>query len=103
MPDTSRIYIPKRVSGMLRGIYTSRVTVVIAPDGCGKSTLVREFTSRTRPAGISLRTITGAGNRRVLRADMRHSHWAGVRNRFLSASSWRFRRSSRRRVRRNRF
>ena len=62
MPDTSRIYIPKRVSGMLRGIYTSRVTVVIAPDGCGKSTLVREFTSRTRPAGISLRTITGAGN-----------------------------------------
>jgi len=48
MPDTSRIYIPKRVSGMLRGIYTSRVTVVIAPDGCGKSTLVREFTSRTR-------------------------------------------------------
>ena len=53
MPDTSRIYIPKRVSGMLRGIYTSRVTVVIAPDGCGKSTLVREFTSRTRPAGIA--------------------------------------------------
>ena len=52
MPDTSRIYIPKRVSGMLRGIYTSRVTVVSAPDGCGKSTLVREFTSRTRPAGI---------------------------------------------------
>ena len=62
MPDTSRIYIPKRVSGMLRGIYTSRVTVVSAPDGCGKSTLVREFTSRTRPAGISLRTITGARN-----------------------------------------
>ena len=44
MPDTSRIYIPKRVSGMLRGIYTSRVTVVSAPDGCGKTTLVREFT-----------------------------------------------------------
>lgn len=62
MPDTSRIYIPKRVSGMLRGIYTSRVTVVSAPDGCGKTTLVREFTSRTRPAGISLRTITNARN-----------------------------------------
>ena len=50
MPDTSRIYIPKRVSGMLRGIYTSRVTVVIAPDGCGKSTLVREI-----PASASRR------------------------------------------------
>lgn len=62
MPDTSRIYIPKRVSGMLREIYTSRVTVVSAPDGCGKSTLIREFTARTRPAGISLRTITSAGN-----------------------------------------
>ena len=80
MPDTSRIYIPKRVSGMLRGIYTSRVTVVIAPDGCGKSTLVREFTSRTRPAGISLADYHWCKEyRRVLRADMRHSHWAGVR------------------------
>ena len=55
MPDTSRIYIPKRVSGMLRGIYTSRVTVVSAPDGCGKSTLVREFTARLEyRCGLSL-------------------------------------------------
>ena len=77
MPDTSRIYIPKRVSGMLRGIYTSRVTVVSAPDGCGKTTLVREFT----PPGWNIAADYHwcKEYRRVLRADMRHSHWAGVR------------------------
>ena len=62
MPDTSRIYIPKRVSAMLRGIYTSRVTVLSAPDGCGKTTLIREFIARTRPSGIALRNITSAAN-----------------------------------------
>lgn len=62
MPDADRIYIPKRVSAMLRGIYTSRVTIVSAPDGCGKTTLVREFIARTRPAGIALRNITSAAN-----------------------------------------
>lgn len=62
MSDTGRIYIPKRLSAMLQGIYTDRVTIISAPDGCGKSTVVREFTARTRPAGISIRTITNAKN-----------------------------------------
>ena len=59
MPDTSRIYIPKRVSGMLRGIYTSRVTVVSAPDGCGKTTLLRILMGLETPDSG---TVQGVGN-----------------------------------------
>lgn len=60
MPDINSIFIPKRISALLRRIYTDRVTVVCAPDGTGKSTLLREFTGRTRPRGASVRFITSA-------------------------------------------
>lgn len=56
----AEIYIPKRISTALRRIYTDRVTVICAPDGTGKSTLLREFTGRTRRSGISIRFITSA-------------------------------------------
>ena len=62
MSDISRIFIPKRIGSLLHNIYTSRVSIISAPDGCGKSTLVREYIARTRPDGISLRTITNAAN-----------------------------------------
>lgn len=60
MADLSRIFIPKRINTTLRRIYSDRVTVICAPDGTGKSTLIREFTSRTRPDGISVKFITSA-------------------------------------------
>lgn len=56
----AEIFIPKRISAALRRIYTDNVTVICAPDGTGKSTLLREFTSRTRRSGISIRFITSA-------------------------------------------
>lgn len=56
----AEIFIPKRISTALRRIYTDRVTVICAPDGTGKSTLLREFTGRTRRSGISIRFITSA-------------------------------------------
>lgn len=62
MADISRTYIPKRIGTLLHGIYSSRVSVISAPDGSGKSTLLREFIARTRPEGISLRYITSAAN-----------------------------------------
>lgn len=60
MADINSIFIPKRISALLRNIYTDRVTIVCAPDGSGKSTLLRGFTSRTRPDGTSVRFITEA-------------------------------------------
>lgn len=60
MPDISRIFIPKRISTELRTIYSSTVTVVCAPDGTGKSTLLREYISSTRTKNISVRFITEA-------------------------------------------
>lgn len=62
MGELDTIYIPKRVSRLLRGIYTNRVTVLCAQNGIGKSTLVKEFIRRTRPSGISVRFIGSAEN-----------------------------------------
>ncbi|MGN1339798.1 MAG: hypothetical protein ACI4WS_05860 [Oscillospiraceae bacterium] len=62
MPGTDRIFLPRRIAKVLRGIYQRRVTVVCAPDGTGKSTLLREFARRCRPEGASLRFIRSAGN-----------------------------------------
>lgn len=60
MGEFNRIFIPKRVSSELREIYKSRVTVICARDGSGKSTILREFIRRTRPSGIAVRSITSA-------------------------------------------
>lgn len=60
MPDISRIFIPKRISAVLRRIYSGRVTIIAAPDGMGKSAIIREFLSRSRPKGISVRFITSS-------------------------------------------
>ena len=60
MADINSIFIPKRISALLRNIYRDKVTVICAPDGSGKSTLLRGFTSRTRPDGTSVRFITDA-------------------------------------------
>lgn len=48
MADINSIFIPKRISQGLRRVYSDRVTVIYAPDGTGKSTLIREFINRTR-------------------------------------------------------
>lgn len=60
MSGIDKIFLPKRITENLRGIYRNRVTVLCAPDGTGKSTLLREFTRRCRPEGISLRFIRSA-------------------------------------------
>lgn len=62
MADINSIFIPKRISQGLRRVYSDRVTVIYAPDGTGKSTLMREFINRTRPDGTSIRFITSAVN-----------------------------------------
>lgn len=56
----NKIFLPRRIANTLREIYKRRVTVVCAPDGTGKSTLLREFTRRSRPDGFSLRFIKSA-------------------------------------------
>lgn len=58
--SSGEYFIPRRIANTLRGIYQNRVTVVCAPDGTGKSTLLREFTRRTRPTGTSIRFIRSA-------------------------------------------
>ncbi len=60
MEKFGRIYIPKRVGDILHGIYSTPVTVICADDGIGKTTVLREYIRRTRPAGISVRSITSA-------------------------------------------
>lgn len=60
--ELDSIYIPRRISGLLRGIYSNRVTVVCAQDGAGKSTLLREFIRRTRPSGISVKYVVSSEN-----------------------------------------
>ncbi|MBQ8171969.1 MAG: hypothetical protein IJZ95_08280 [Oscillospiraceae bacterium] len=59
MKNSSHIYIPPRMYELLKSIYTRKVTVVSAPDGSGRSTILREFVRRSRPEGISCRFITG--------------------------------------------
>lgn len=56
----NKVFLPRRISKTLREIYRRRITVVCAPDGTGKTTLLREFTRRARPEGISLRIIRSA-------------------------------------------
>ncbi len=58
MNDVSHIYIPTRLYDQLKRIYTEKVSVISAPDGCGKTTILREFIRRSRPDGISCRFIT---------------------------------------------
>lgn len=58
MDRLSRIYIPKRLYSRLKCIYSERLTVISAPEGCGKSVTVREFVRRSRPLGGSCRIIT---------------------------------------------
>lgn len=60
------IYIPARIKQELHAIYTNRVTVISAPDGTGKSTLLREFFGRSRPKNVSIRFITSARSARHL-------------------------------------
>lgn len=60
MADINSIFIPKRISALLRNIYTDRVTVICAQNGSGKSSMIREFTSRTRSVGTSVRFIKSA-------------------------------------------
>ncbi len=60
MEKFGRIYIPKRVGDILHGIYSTPVTVICADNGIGKTTVLREYIRRTRPAGISVRSITSA-------------------------------------------
>ena len=59
MKEHSHIYIPPRMYELLKSIYTQKVTVVSAPDGSGRSTILREFVRRSRPDGVSCRFITG--------------------------------------------
>ena len=51
-------YIPQRIYDRLKTIYTSRVTVIAAPDGSGKSTFLSEFILRSRRKGVSCRFVT---------------------------------------------
>ncbi len=60
MRHSDRIFIPNRIADNLREIYRSQITVICAPDGTGKSTLLRGFTRRSRPEGVSLRFIRTA-------------------------------------------
>lgn len=53
-----KIYIPRRIYDRLKTIYTSRVTVIAAPDGSGKSTYLSEFILRSRRKGVSCRFVT---------------------------------------------
>lgn len=62
----NEVFIPARIKRELRSIYTNRVTVISAPDGTGKSTLLREFTARTRPKNAAIRFITSANSARDL-------------------------------------
>lgn len=59
MKGPSHIYIPPRMYELLKSIYTEKVTVISAPVGSGRSTILREFVQRSRPDGVSCRFITG--------------------------------------------
>lgn len=53
-----KVYIPARLYTRLKSIYSSRTTLVCGCSGSGKSTILREFIRRSRPADISCRFIT---------------------------------------------
>ncbi|MBE6890260.1 MAG: hypothetical protein E7485_09640 [Ruminococcaceae bacterium] len=55
------IFIPKRLYSRLKSIYTQRLTVVCAPEGSGKTTILKEFLRRSRPEGASCRFISDCG------------------------------------------
>jgi len=56
------VYIPQRTYERLKCIYSERITVVCAPTGSGKSTILREFVRRSRPDGYSCRFVTGCSS-----------------------------------------
>ncbi|MBQ4165180.1 MAG: hypothetical protein IJD85_02545, partial [Oscillospiraceae bacterium] len=55
------IFIPKRLYSRLKSIYAQRLTVVCAPEGSGKTTILKEFLRRSRPDGASCRFISDCG------------------------------------------
>lgn len=55
------IFIPKRLYSRLKSIYAQRLTVVCAPEGSGKTTILKEFLRRSRPEGASCRFISDCG------------------------------------------
>ncbi len=62
MASGKGFFIPRRTYDILKCIYRERVTVITAPDGYGKSGIVREFVRRSRPDGFSCRFITDTGS-----------------------------------------
>lgn len=56
-----QLYIPRRLYGRLKSIYSEKLTVLCAPENCGKTTFLREFIRRSRPSGRSCRFIAEHG------------------------------------------
>lgn len=55
MTRRNAIYIPKRIYNRLKSIYSSKLTVICAPENYGKTTLLHEFIRRSRPKGSTCR------------------------------------------------
>lgn len=53
------IFIPKRLYERMKIIYSSKMTIITAPDGSGKTTLTHEFIARTRPADFACKSFKG--------------------------------------------
>ncbi len=50
MSEHQKLYIPKRLYNRLKSIYSEKLTILCAPENYGKTTLLREFIRRSRPA-----------------------------------------------------
>lgn len=53
------IFIPKRLHERMKIIYSSKLTIITAPDGSGKTTLTQEFIARTRQADFACKSLKG--------------------------------------------